>query len=224
MMGLEEQWQAVVPLPQPDGPPVAWEDPALSGVAGCYRTLRDVLWRPGDFFENLGPGGWAEPLAFAFLVSTAGLLGTLFWHFLILVGGAIPGEAELPGLGPGVLLGLMVGSPLWVLIDLGVGGLCWWGSVTVMGATGGFTPAWRIFAYAHAGLALALIPLFGPPLAGIWFLALLYIGTWKRLGFNAWESLGALAVFIAFQVALGFVLLIGLIAVLAGLGFLALLG
>jgi hypothetical protein len=224
MMGLEEQWQAGVPLPPTEVPPVAWEDPELSGMAGFYCTLRDVLWRPGEFFENLGAGGWAEPLVFGLLVSTAGLLGTLFWHFLILVGGAIPGETGLPGLGPGVLLGLMLGSPLWVLIDLGVGGLCWWGSVTVMGAAGGFTPAWRIFAYAHGGLALALIPLFGPLLAGIWVLALLYIGAQNRLGFTAWESLGALAMFIAFQVALGLILLIGLFAILAGLGFLALLG
>jgi hypothetical protein len=223
-MELEEQWQAVASHPQPEVPGVPWEDPQLPGAVGFYRTLRDALWRPGEFFENLGAGGWGEPLAFAFLVSTVGLLCTLFWHLLVLAGGVSPDAAGFPNLGPGVLIGLMVGTPLWVLLDLGVGGLCWWGSVAVMGPARGFTPAWRIFAYAHAGLALALIPLFGPMLAGIWVLALLYIGVQKSFGFSAWESLGVLATFIAFQVALGVILLIGLLATLTALGFLALLG
>jgi hypothetical protein len=227
MMELEEEWQAVAPLPQLAESGVPWEDPGLSGVVGFYRTLRDVLWRPGEFFENLGEGGWAEPLAFALVVSTASMSGSLFWHLLILAGGGSSGEAGLGtslNLGSTFLMGLMVAAPVLVLIDLGIGGLCWWGSVAMLGTTGGFTPAWRIYGYAHAGLALALIPLFGPLLAAFWVLALLYVGAQKRFGFSGWESLEALAIFLALQAGVGLFLVLGLIATLVGLGFLALLG
>ena len=71
-----------------------WEDPELSALAGLVRTLREVLFRPGEFFENLGREGWAEPLAFGLIVSSVGLLGALFWQFLVLApAGGDPGGA-----------------------------------------------------------------------------------------------------------------------------------
>ena len=223
MTTLEEEWSAVAIVPSPARRQVPWEDPELSGWVGFYRTLRDLLLHPGEFFDNLGQGGWAEPLAFALIVSTGGLLCALFWHFLILAGSAAEVTASLD-LGPGVLMGLMVAAPLLVLVDLGVGGLCWWGSVALVGAGRDFTPAWRIFCYAHGGLALALIPFLGPVLASIWILALMYIGAQKVFGVSALSSLGALAIFLTFQATLAMILLLGLIVGLAGLGFLALLG
>ncbi len=94
-MELEEGWGAVAAVPQPDQrPPVPWEDPELSALAGFFRTLRAVLFRPGEFFENLGREGWAEPLAFALIVSSVGLLGALFWQLLVLApAGGNPGDA-----------------------------------------------------------------------------------------------------------------------------------
>jgi len=105
-----------------------------------------------------------------------------------------------------------------------VGGLCWWGSVALVGAGRDFTPAWRIFCYAQAGMALALIPYFGMLVAGIWVLALLYCGLKQVYGISAGGSLGALAIYLALQVLLALTLFLGLAGVLAGLGFLLLLG
>jgi hypothetical protein len=226
MTTLEEDWGTVSALPQPERRGVPWEDPELSGWVGFYRTLRDLLLHPGEFFDNLGPGGWTEPLAFALIVSTAGLLAALFWHFLILAGavGDTSGPVSSLNLGTGALLGLMIVSPLLVLVDLAVGSLCWWGSVALSGAGRDFTPAWRIFCYAHGGLVLALIPLLGMLLAGVWILVLLYIGAKEVFGLSALGALGTLAIFLIFQAMLGMVLLLGLTVGLAGLGFLALLG
>jgi hypothetical protein len=227
MMTLEEQWSALAAIPQPERRQVPWEDPELSGWVAFYRTLRDLFVCPGEFFANLGKGGWAEPLAFALIVSTVGLLFALFWHLVILMGGAAENTAGLVfslDLRPAVLLGLMLAAPLLALFDLAVGGLCWWGSVALVGARREFTPAWRIFCYAHGILILGFIPLLGMLVAGIWALALLFIGTKEALGLSAWKSLGALAIFLAFQVALGIIVLLGLIAGLAGLGLLVLLG
>jgi hypothetical protein len=230
MMELEEGWGAVAAVPEPvPRPRVPWEDPELSGPVGFFRTLWDVLFRPGEFFENLGREGWAEPLAFALIVSSAGLLCALFWHLLILAPAGLnpedaAGLSSYLDLGASGLLAVMVGSPVLVLIDLGVGGLCWWGSVSLVGASRDFRPAWRIFCYAHGGLALAAIPFFGLLVAGIWILVLMYVGMKQVYGISTWGALGALAVFLSLQALLGLILLVGLMAALALLGFLLLLG
>jgi hypothetical protein len=227
-MELEEGWETVAAVPQPDHkPPVPWEDPELPALARLVRTLRAVLFRPGEFFGNLGREGWAAPLAFALIVSSVGLLGALFWQFLVLAptGGA-PGDAALlsasRGLGPGLLMAMMAGSPILALVHLGLGGLCWWGSVALVGAGRGFTPAWRIFCYAQAGMILGLIPFFGIVVAGIWVLALMYCGVKQVFGLSAAGSLGVLAVFLLLQTALALTLLLVLVAALAFLGLLLL--
>ncbi len=168
-------------------------------------------------------GDWAAPLAFALIVSTTGLLFTLFWHFLIMAGDT-GGLASSLDVGRSALLGLMVAAPLLVLVKLGLGSLCWWGSVALAGISRDFTPAWRIFCYAHGGVALAFIPFLGPALAVIWILALMCIGAQKVFGVSTLSSVGALAIFLAVQAALAIILLLGLIVGVAGLGFLALLG
>jgi hypothetical protein len=227
MITLEEEWGAVAAVPSPARGKVPWEDPELSGLEGFYRTLRDLLLHPGEFFDQLDLEGWAEPLAFALIVSTVGILFSLFWHLLILAGspgGDTGGLAASLDVGPEGLLGMMIVAPFLVLIDLGVGSLCWWGGVALAGISREFTPTWRIFCYAHGGLALALIPFLGPALAGIWILILMYIGAQKVFGVSALSSLGALAIFLTFQATLAITLLLGLIVALASLGFLALLG
>ena len=230
MMAMEEEWGAAAAVTEPGRrSPVPWEDPELSTLAGFFRTLREVLFRPGEFFENLGGEGWAEPLAFALIVSSVGLLAAFFWQFLILApvggnGGDVAGLSSSLGLSPGWLMALMAASPVLVLANLGLGAICWWGSVALVGAGREFTPAWRIFCYAQAGMALAVIPFFGLLVAGIWVLALMYCGVKQVYGISAGGSLGALAIYLALQVLLALTLLLGLAGVLAGLGFLLLLG
>jgi hypothetical protein len=228
-MELEEGWGAVAAPAEPDLKSAApWEDPELSTLAGFFLTLREVLFRPGEFFANLGREEWVEPLNFALIVSSLGLLGALFWQLLVLapaVGnpGAAAGLSPFRGLGPGLLLAMMAASPVLALANLGVGGICWWGSVALVGAGRDFTPAWRIFCYAQGGMALALIPFFGMLVAGIWILALLYCGAKQVYGISAGGSLGALAVFLSLQVLLAMIFLLALAAVLAALAFLLLL-
>jgi hypothetical protein len=122
-----------------------------------------------------------------------------------------------------LLLALMAATPVLVLVNFVVGGICWWGSVALVGGGRDFTPAWRIFCYAHAGMALGLIPFFGLLVAGIWVLALMYCGVRQFYGFSAGASLGTLALYLELQVLLALILLLGLAGILAGLGFLLLL-
>jgi hypothetical protein len=215
-MELETDWGEVAAEAEPDHRPlVPWEDPELSALAGLVRTLREVLFRPGEFFENLGGEGWAEPLAFGLIVSSVGLLGALFWLVLV---------RAPAGLSPGWLVTLMAGAPVLALANLGLGGICWWGSVALMGAGRDFTPTWRIFCYAQGGMALGLMPFFGMLVAGIWILALMYCGVKQVYGLSTGGSLGALVVFLSLQAALALIFLLGLAGTLTFLGFLVLLG
>lgn len=230
MMELEGEWGAAAAVPEAKPRPlVPWEDLGLSGPAGFFRTLRNLLFRPGEFFENLGRERWAEPLAFALIVSSAGLLGALFWQLLVLAPtGLNPGEGRWLSpaldLGAGGLLAMMAGTPVLVLIDLGVSSLCWWGSVALAGGDRDFIPAWRILCYAQGGMVLGFIPVFGILMAGIWVLALMYCGVKQVYGISAWGALGALAIFLSLQALLGLILVAGLMASAALLGFLMLLG
>jgi len=229
-MEPEPGWGAAAAEARADqGSPAPWEDQELLSLAGFFRTLAAVLFRPGEFFQNMGREGWAGPTAFALIVSSVGLLGALFWQLLVLApaDGNLGGIAELlpfQDLGPDLLLAIMAASPVLVLVNLGVGGICWWGSVALVGADRDFTPAWRIFCYAQAGMALGLIPFFGLLLAGIWVLALMYCGVKQVYGISAGGSFGALVIYLALQVFLVLTLLLGLMGVVAGLGFLLLLG
>jgi hypothetical protein len=226
-MGLEEGGGVVVAAEPDHRPPVPWEDPELSALAGLVRTLGAVLFRPGAFFENLGREDWAAPLTFGLIVSSLGLLAICFWNFLVLApAGGDPGGVALlsasRGFGPGLLMALMAVSPVLALANLGVGGLCWWGSVALMGAGRDFTPAWRIFCYAQAGMVLGLIPGFGMVVAGIWVLALMYCGVKQVYGISAGSSLGALTIFLVLQTVLALTLLLLLAAAMAFLGLLLL--
>jgi hypothetical protein len=229
-MEPEASWGAAAAVAEADQLSLApGEDQELSSLSGFFRTLSAVLFRPGEFFQNLGREGWAGPTAFALIVSSLGLLGALFWQLLVLApAGETPGDVAklLPfqGLGPGLLMAMMAAAPVLVLANLGVGGVCWWGSVALVGAGRDFTPAWRIFCYAQAGMVLGLIPFFGLPVAGIWVLALMYRGVKQVYGISAGGCLGALAIYLGLQVLLALTLLLGLVGVLAGLGFLLLLG
>jgi hypothetical protein len=229
-MEPEAEWGELAAVGHPDQQSLApGGDQEVLTLAGFFRTLYAVLFRPGEFFQNLGRGGWAGPTAFALIVSSVGLLSALFWQLLVLApAGGNLGDlgAPLPfqGLGPGLLLAMMAASPVLVLAELGVGGICWWGSVALVGGGRDFTPAWRIFCYAQAGMALGLIPFFGMLVAGIWVLALMYCGVKQVYGISAGAALGALFIYLALQVLLALILFLGLAGVLAGLGFVLLLG
>lgn len=219
------------PAPEP-GRPIPWEDPDLPRMAGLFRTLREVLLRPGDFFQNLGGAGWAEPLAFSLIIGTAGCLAGIFWHLVLDAALGLPGEG--PGTSPfltlsrGVMVALMVLAPVMVLAHQGIGSLCLWGSLKLVGAAPGFVPVWRVTAYAQGGMATACIPLLGVPLAGLWVLMLVGQGVQTVWGMSLGRTLLVLALFLLLQTLLVVCLVVclagGLAALVALLGLLLFLG
>lgn len=199
--------------------PIPWEDPELPRLAAFWRTLWQVLFHPGEFFRDLNREGWAEPLAFGLIVGTAGFLACLYWQLLlnvllVLLLGEKAGVLKLLTMSNRVTVGLMVLSPALVLAGLGLSSLCLWGGVALMGARAStFVLLLRINSYANGGMALALFPLLGGLVAGLWVLVITYFGVRRVFGLSGGRALLAVAISLALQ----FLVLLFFLGTLVGL-------
>lgn len=219
---LEEEWPYPGEAPEPEGKrPIPWEDPDLPSLAGWWRTLKELLCSPTKFFGEMDPEGWSEALAFGLIMGTAGFLACLYWQTLLGAGlsrqvGGMPGFSQLFALGAGVTLALMLLSPIIVVANLGLSSLCLWGGVALMGGGTAFTPILRVVSYAQGGMAPALIPFLGAPVAGLWVLVLTYKGVKTALGLSGGRALGALAISLALQIMI-FLFFLGCLVGLTGI-------
>ena len=223
MSFLQEELSPFVPAAAAEaGPPVPWEDPALPRLAGFYRTLWEVLRCPGEFFARIRPGGWAEPLAFGLIAATLGLLAGIYWHLLLAAAASGPPAEGAGLLDQGPALALMVLTPALVLLHLFWGSLCLWGGVAFVGVRTPFVPVWRLFCYAQASLAAALLPVLGGPVAGFWMLYLIFRGVKVGWRVSTGRALGALLLSVLLQ-ALVLAVFLGSLAGLLGLVWLGFL-
>lgn len=205
--------------------PIPWEDPDLPRMPAFFRTLRLVLFRPGEFFRDLSREGWAEPLAFGLILGTVGLLACLYWQVLLnmvigrLVGGKM-GMSQLFTMGTWVIVALMLLSPVISLANLGLCSLCLWGGVALVGVTPApFSLILRIISYAQGGMAAALIPLPGGLVATLWVLILTYKGVQTAFGLSGGRALGAVAISLALQILVVLLFLGTLLGLISLMGF-----
>jgi hypothetical protein len=194
--------------------PVPWEDAGLTRLQGLGRTLKQVLFYPGDFFQSLSREGWREALGFGLIVGTAGVLVCLYWQLLFYLGlsrllGPMPAATRLFLMGSGAIMTMMLLAPVIVLGNLLISTLGIWVAV---GLTGGprsvFVPVWRIACYAQGAMVAGVMPLLGGAVAGLWGLFLTFRGLQKVLGLSSWRALGVLCLSLGLQILL-VVLLLG---------------
>ena len=233
-LNLDLEAMAAPPPPGVDRGPVPWEDPALGRWRGFGRTLRFLFFSPGDFFQDLDRGegsqGLAEPFAFGLITGTAGFLAAIFWFILLWAAlnraaAAISGMPQIFDAATGLALAAIVLSPLVVAANLVTGALCLWAAAAVVGKDAGFRPAWRILCYAQGGMLLGLMPFLGAPVAGIWVLSLIYLGSQRLLETASFlRPLAAVFIFLLLQGLLWMLITGSLAALLGLLGFLLFLG
>lgn len=195
--------------------PIPWEDAGLSRLRGLGRTLGQSLFYPRAFFQDFPREGWQEALSFGLIVGTAGLLACLYWQLLFYLGisrllGTMPAVTKTFFLvGSGAIITMMLLSPLIVLGSLLFSSLGLWLAVGLTGGPWpGFTVVWRLTCYAQGAMVLAVLPLLGGPVAGLWNLFLLYRGVQGGLGLSSWRALGVLCISLGLQTLL-VVLLLG---------------
>ena len=198
---------ALVDLSSGEANPVEWENPTWSSLPALLATLRRVLWQPKSFFTTMPlTGGLGEPLGFALLVGTTGLLSSFLWQ-LVLGGGFA--ETMPVGLSkhmgnfihdPKVIVGIFLLTPLLVALGQFFLSVClmWAARLTGPGDTT-FEGVFRIAAYAQAPVVACLIPWGGAFVAGVWNLILLVIGLARKFGFSTFKAVFTLILATIFQ-------------------------
>ena len=162
--------------PKGDGTrsPSPWERRSELGlVKSLSESVKGILFSPTQFFRKAAvDGGIKEPLAFAILAGSLGMMSEIFWQGLI-------GAGELPSLSGGafgeltwgpVFMGIMVLCPLFVTIFLCVTSLVLHLLlVIVRGGKNGFEATFRAVSYSQATQLWAVIPFVGSLLAVMCF-------------------------------------------------------
>ena len=196
---------------------VEWENPEWSSLMAFVTTLRRVLLTPKEFFANLPlTGGLGEPFAFALLVGTTGLLGSLLWQ-LIIEGNfseTMPVVAFSKQIGnvindPRVIIGIFMLAPFLVALGLFFLSICLFWAVRLTGQEQNtFESVFRLAAYSQAPAVICLIPWGGAFIAAVWHLVILVLGIAKKFSSSVLKAIFTLFLAMVFQGLLLFLFLL----------------
>ncbi len=158
-----------------------WEKRSELGLwQGIYQTSKAVLFSPHKLFGTLSfTVGIREPLAFGLLIGSIGRMFGLFWQFLILAGGIFSFDLiDTLGLPVGIIfVAILVIIPFFVTVTMFLYTMVLHPLLLVVrGGRNGYQATFRVVAYSQAAQALALIPIIGSWIGGIWQLIVVIIG------------------------------------------------
>jgi hypothetical protein len=206
--------------PSPDVASVATAAPAwerwreFGFFTALWLTWRDSVFRPVAFFRHLPPrAGYGAPLGFTVLVTVVGLFFNFYW-------GTIE-EAVSGTLQRGLLVELIVGFmtllfglalviPLYLGLLFASAAIIHLGFRIVGAGRRGYEATFRAVAYASGPAAFSVFPFFGPLLALVWGMVVIFIAVREvQRTTNGRASLGFL---LPFLVVLGFFLLLAVLA------------
>ena len=174
-------------ITQPDGGryKTPWEDRGTNGFFnGLFKTVRDVLFSPSDFFKKMPvTGGLTDPLLFAMIIGTVGLLFLSVWDILLhdsmqnfmspemrnAAGRGISNGVASP-LGTAMMPFLLI---IWLFV---VSGMLHLFLMIVGGAKAGFEATFRVVSYSVSPFLFMVIPYCGMLIMMLWVLTLAMIG------------------------------------------------
>lgn len=163
--------------PPSDGD-LPWEAPGRPLVRALWDTVLLFLREPDLAFARMRrDAAYLRPLAYAVLLCWfAALVNGLYsFAFNATVGRLLSGFSGSHEIGNEAMLqtSSMVLSPLitvvWLFLLAGIAHLL---IMMLGGVNAGFAATLRVLCYAQSPLPLSIIPLVGPPIAGIWALVL----------------------------------------------------
>ena len=161
-----------------------WEDRATNGFFnGLFKTVNEVLFSPSAFFKKMPvTGGLTDPLLYAMIVGTVGLLFLSVWHLLLhdpmqsfvtpemsAAGRGISSNVASP-LGTAMMPFLLI---IWLFI---VSGMLHLFVMIVGGAKAGFEATFRVVSYSVSPFLFMVIPYCGVLITPLWALSLFMIG------------------------------------------------
>jgi len=162
-----------------------WEDRASNGyLSGLFRTAKDVLLSPSDFFKKMAvTGGLTDPLLFAMIIGMVGLMFLSIWDLVLHDSMQSIMTPEMRNAaGRGMSNGIaspfgMVMMPFLLIIWLFiVSGMLHLFLMMVRGAKAGFEATFRVISYSVSPFLFMVIPYCGMLITMLWMLTLTVIG------------------------------------------------
>jgi len=198
----------VSPPPPPGGSGwgTPWDRRAEIGLGtALIETTKEVLTGPGGFFGRMPvTGGIGSPLLYGVILGYLGILiQAVYSSILQLVGGFGAGAfsggpfGDQPELarfmeifeGWGGIIGQVVFGPFSIVIGLFVAaGIIHLMLLLLDGAGQGFEATFRVLCFSHAANVLAVVPLCGGFLAGVYGIVLWIIGLAAAHRIPAWKA------------------------------------
>lgn len=184
--------------------PIPW---ALKERLGFFRalaeTIRLVLFRPGEFFEDLDVEGplWL-PISFYFIVFVIVMAISFIWDMMF------KGADALPVLQPINILFYFLMAPFFGIIALCLGSAVLHLFVLLFKGTGGFKGTFNVIAYNVSTGLFSIIPFVGGLIGIVWAVVVGVIGFKKVHNLStakaviAYCALPFIAIVIALAVAI----------------------
>lgn len=213
----------LAPPPPGEGPraetpeeKIPFEDPALPFPSRLLGTIRAVLFRPGNFFSRLAPGGLGLPLLYGLIL---GVIGWIFWGLWYppTRDWALEAARDMPAEMQGGLLAEMLENALtdaevraWVLLSPLItlvtiflaAGLIHLTLVLLGGGERGLRVTLRAVCYGSTPALLMIVPFCGQYLVSIWSLVLVAVGLARGHRCAGWQAAFAVIVPVFFSCCL----------------------
>ncbi len=166
-------------------PKTPWEDrESLGFMNGLFRTLKEALFHPTDFFRKMPiAGGLVDPLMYAMIIGMAGLMFFYFWDILLHAPLQRFMSPELRAASERSLFSTLGASfaavltpfllILWLFV---VSGMLHLFLLIVGGAKAGFEATFRVVSYGLSPFVFLIVPMCGMPITWLWSMTLAIIG------------------------------------------------
>lgn len=158
--------------------PIPWKERRKLGfVAAAWQTIKQVLFKPGEFFDNLEvEGSYSEPLYFYLIVTISVTSINIIYAILFNKGRSVP-----------QFLLVLVVTPLAIFMTTAIMHL----GVLLFRGKGGFKGTFNILTYASAANIFNILPFIGVFIAVIWSIVVGVIGYKRVHKFNTIKALFA---------------------------------
>jgi hypothetical protein len=195
-----------------------WEDRATNGYfTGLFRTAKDVLVSPSVFFKKMAvTGGLTDPLLFAMIIGTVGLIFLSTWDLVLhdsMKSFMTPEMRNAAGRGMSngmsSPLGIVMMPFLLIIWLFIVSGMLHLFLMMVHGAKAGFEATFRVISYSVSPFLFMVIPYCGMLITMVWMLTIIVIGL--RDAHETTGGKATLAVFFPFLLCCGTMLLMAVL-------------
>jgi hypothetical protein len=162
-----------------------WEDRETVGfVSGLFRTVKETLFRPSEFFRKMPvTGGLTDPLLFALITGMTGLMFFYCWDILLhdslrnFMTPELRAASEQSLFGErGESFGAVMTPFLLILWLFIASGLLHLFLLMARGTRAGYAATFRVIAYSVSPFVFLAIPVCGMPVTALWVMTLAIIG------------------------------------------------